>query len=40
MPLWSDDMDVESFEAFGNSHFGGTDQRSCSFSTDEELAKH
>ena len=30
-PLWSDDMDIETLEVFGNSHLGGTDQRSCSF---------
>ena len=29
--LWSDDMDIETIEVFQNSHFGGTDQKSCSF---------
>ena len=28
--LWFDDMEIETTEAFQNSHLGGTDQESCS----------
>ena len=38
--LWSDDMDIETIEAFGNSHLGGTDQTSSSFWPAEALVKH
>ena len=31
LSLWSDDMDIETTEAFQNSHLGATDQKSCSF---------
>ena len=32
--LWSDNMDIETIEVFGNSHLKGTDQPA------EALAKH
>ena len=31
LSLWSEDMDIETIEVFGNSILGGTDERSCSF---------
>ena len=29
--LWSEDMDIETVEVFGNSNLEGTEQRSCLF---------
>ena len=30
LSLWSDDIDIETIEVFGNSNLGDIDQRNCS----------